>query len=157
MKKRKVPWAADSSAAVNARAALPDWVRAYFLQGRKLAQAAASSSAMHRFRLDTKALRYTLELFRPCYGPGLELRLAAMRRIQDFLGAISDYATARELVSSKLPEGAAERVRMECYLDGRSKRKAAEFRRYWRSTFDRPGQEDRWFQYLSRPHDRRGP
>ena len=151
MKNQKIEWDAGSSAAANARARLPGWARAYFLCGRKLAQAAAPPPVMHRFRLDTKAFRYTLELFRPCYGPGLELRLAAMRKIQDFLGAISDYATTKGLISSRLPEDSPDRLRMERYLDGRSRRKAAEFRRYWQTTFDRPGEERRWLNYLSRP------
>jgi len=157
MRRRKIQWDASASAAANARAALPGWARAYFQHGRALAQAAASPAAMHRFRLDTKALRYTLELFRPCYGPGLEARLAEMRKVQDFLGAISDFATTRELLSSRLPEGGPEGARMERYLDARSKRKAAEFRRYWRSTFDRVGEEQRWLAYLSRPRLPQGP
>jgi CHAD domain-containing protein len=155
VKNRKLPWDAGSSAAANARAHLPGWATAYFRQGRKLAQPAATPAAMHRFRLDTKAFRYTLELFRPCYGPGLELRLAAMRKIQDLLGAMNDYTTTRKLIRSRLPETAPERARMERYLDGRSRRKAAEFRRYWRDTFDRAGEEARWLRYLSRP--RSGP
>jgi len=151
MRKLKLQWDADSSAAANVRTRLPGWARAYFLEGRKLACAVTTPAAMHRFRLDTKAFRYTLELFRPCYGPGLELRLAAMRKIQDFLGAISDYATTKGLISSRLPEDSPDRLRLERYLDGRSRRKAAEFRRYWQTTFDRPGEERRWLNYLSRP------
>ena len=112
---------------------------------------APSPAAMHRFRLHTKALRYTVELFRPCYGPGLDLRLAALRKIQDCLGAMSDYATTKDLIASKLPRGDPERLRLSRLLTARTRRKCAELRRYWGQSFDKRGEQQRWRTYLSRP------
>lgn len=109
-----------------------------------------SFPALHRLRLDTKRLRYILELFRPCYGPGLNLFLATLRQIQDHLGAINDCATARGLIGRTLPGPSPERKRLDRLLNLRAKRKAAEFREYWRQTFDAAGQERRWVFYLSR-------
>jgi CHAD domain-containing protein len=106
---------------------------------------------MHPFRLETKALRYTLELFRPCFGPGLESFLLTLRRIQDCLGALNDYATTRDLIAAKLPKHAPERRKMDRILTARAKRKSLEFQRYWRQTFDKPGEDRRWINYFSRP------
>ena len=110
-----------------------------------------SAAAMHPFRLETKALRYTLELFRPCFGPGLEVFLLSLRRIQDCLGALNDYATTRDLIAARLPKHAPDRQKMDRVLTARTMRKSLEFRRYWRQTFDKPGEDQRWMNYLSRP------
>lgn len=148
MAKSGIHWDESMTATAAARARLPQMAQAYFKAGRKLADAPAS---FHKFRLATKALRYTLELFRPCYGPALDRRLSALAAIQDSLGAISDCATTRELIAAKLPEDAPERIRMDSYLDAAARRKRLEFRRYWLRTFDQPGQERLWLNYLSRP------
>ncbi len=111
----------------------------------------SSAAAMHPFRLETKALRYTLELFRPCFGPGLEGFLLSLRRIQDSLGALNDYATTRDLIAARLPKHAPHREKMDRLLTARARRKSVEFRRYWRQTFDKPGEDRRWMNYISCP------
>ena len=151
---KKLKWDESLNAAGNARVILPRMAVAYFENGRKLAQDPPSASELHGFRLDTKALRYTLELFRPCYGPGLERRLAVLRKIQTYLGEINDYATTIQLVAARLPEDDAERPRIQRLLEARARRKTAEFRRYARQLFRDAGEERRWSAYLSRP--RRG-
>ena len=143
---KKLRWDASASAAANARALLPELMRAYFAKGRKLIEKPPSAAALHRFRLETKALRYTLELFRPCYGPGFERRLAVLRRIQAHLGAINDFATTIELVASS-----PERAAVEAALTARARRRSLEFRRYARKLFLDPTEPSRWLRYLSRP------
>ena len=150
MAKTNITWDEASSAVQNARAKLPKLIGAYFGEGRKLMDPSTSPAVMHRFRLETKAVRYTLELFRACYGPGLGRYLTALARIQDFLGAINDCETTRDLIASKLPAGSADRIQMERILTACMRRKWSELRRYWRQTFDRPGEERRWLNYLSR-------
>jgi CHAD domain-containing protein len=147
---RNLRWDESSSAAANARAVLPGVVCAYFKAGRELMGKNPRPAALHRFRLDTKALRYTIELFQPCYGPGLEHRLAILRKIQGCLGLISDYATTRGLVAARLGLNLPERVRIEALLAARSRRKFLELRRYWQRVVDRPGEERRWHNYLAR-------
>ena len=126
-------------------------LQSYFDQGRKLVGNSPSAAAMHPFRLETKALRYTLELFRPCFGPGLEGFLLSLRRIQDCLGALNDYATTRDLIAAKSPKRAPDWEKLDRVLTARAKRKSLEFRRYWRQTFDKPGEDRRWMNYISRP------
>jgi len=151
MAKKRLLWDESASASSNAGVRLPAMLEAYFDQGRKLAARSSSVSPMHPFRLETKALRYTLELFRPCFGPGLEGFLLSLRRIQDCLGALNDYATTRDLIAARLPKHAPDRQKMDRILTARAKRKSLEFRRYWRRTFDKPGEDQRWMNYVSRP------
>ena len=151
MSKKKPLWDEPASASSNARARLPAMLQSYFNQGRKLVGNSPSAAAMHPFRLETKALRYTLELFRPCFGPGLEGFLLSLRRIQDCLGALNDYATTRALIAARLTKHAPDGEKMDRVLTARAKRKSLEFRAYWRRTFDKPGEDRRWINYVSRP------
>jgi CHAD domain-containing protein len=150
MAKKRMDWDEAASASANARARLPALAQAYFDQGRKLLDPSSSPAAMHHFRLETKAFRYTLELFRPCYGPALDRYLGGLREIQDCLGALNDCAATRDLIAEKLPRHDPEREKIEAFLAQRGRREAAKFRRYWRTPFDSPGQEQRWLRYLSR-------
>ena len=156
MAKKRLLWDESASASSNAKVRLPAMLEAYFDQGRKLVGRSSSVSPMHPFRLETKALRYTLELFRPCFGPGLEGFLLSLRRIQDCLGALNDYVTTRDLIATRLPTRAPDRQKMDRVLTARAKRKSLEFRHYWRQTFDKPGEDQRWMHYLSRPRTATG-
>jgi CHAD domain-containing protein len=150
MAKKRIDWDEAASTSANARARLPAVARAYFDQGRKLLDPSSSPAAMHHFRLETKAFRYTLELFRPCYGPALERYLSGLREIQDCLGALNDCAATRDLIAEKLPKHDPEREKIDGFLAQQGRRESAKFRRYWCTTFDSPGQEQRWLRYLSR-------
>jgi CHAD domain-containing protein len=143
-------WDESASAAENARRTLPALAQAYFEAGRKLAHASTSDDALHRFRLRTKRLRYTLEFFQSCYGPGLESRVEMLRQIQDCLGEISDCTVTRTLTAGKLPAHSAERQAIDGYLRRRAQQKTAQFRRYWRRVVDRLGEDRRWRNYLAR-------
>src|ERR1700693_360897 len=79
-------WNERAGAAGNARSTLPKVVGAYFARVREFLRGDPSPAELHAVRLETKRLRYTLELFRPVYGPGLETRLAALRRLQTKVG-----------------------------------------------------------------------
>jgi len=68
----------------------------YFKSGRKTFGGDATPVELHAFRLQTKRFRYTLELFRPVYGPTLERMIRSLRRIQQLLGVVNDcQATGR--------------------------------------------------------------
>jgi CHAD domain-containing protein len=67
----------------------------------------------HRARIDEKRLRYLLEPLRDVPGVGAEHAVAALRRLQDLLGALNDAVLALEAV------GAA---RLEAERDTRGRR-----------------------------------
>ena len=137
-----IVWSVSDSAGLNASRRLPDLARDYFQAGRDLVRAQASSAVFHKFRLKTKRFRYTLELFQPCYGPGLEQRLQALRHIQDLLGEINDCATTKKLLGRMT-------INISTYLDRRIEWKKRALRSYWRRVFDADGQETWWTDYLA--------
>ena len=99
----------------NARRQLPPLVQAYFARVRELLAADPPPAELHAIRLATKRLRYSLELFRPCYGPGLETRLAALQSLQQILGEVNDCVAAERLLEDLLPATPA-RSRAEQFL-----------------------------------------
>jgi CHAD domain-containing protein len=142
-KPHRVSWDKRAGAAANARRELPPCAAAYFAGVRETLAGDPPLPALHRVRLETKRLRYTLELFRPCYGPGFDARLAALRRIQQLLGDVNDAV----LTSRLLPRSARARG----FIERRAEAKAREFRTHWAEVFDASGQERLWIRYLSRP------
>ena len=133
-------WDKARTASENAKAELPKLAAEYFEEGRKATHSRLSPAELHRFRLKTKRFRYTLEIFGTLYGPAFERCLSRLREVQNHLGAISDFATMRDLFHDE-PALAAEMKR-------RGDRRAAEFRAYWKGEFDAEGEEKRWQHYL---------
>ena len=136
-------WNSANSAEENASQNLPPLARAYLRAGRALFAAKPTAGAFHEFRLQTKRFRYTLELFQPCYGPGLEERLKLLRNIQDLLGEINDCATTQRLLGS-------QPVRVSKFLERRMALKTRALRMCWRPAFDSVEQERWWMNYLAR-------
>jgi CHAD domain-containing protein len=135
-------WDERAGVAANARRQLPLLVADYFARASQLLAEDPSPAKLHRLRLDTKRLRYTLELFRSCYGPGLRTRLQWLHRVQQLLGEVNDSVAAAAL----LPAGARGRGLME----DRARAKAREFREYWAAAMDAADGGNRWTAYLSR-------
>jgi CHAD domain-containing protein len=133
------------SAAENARIVLPKMARRYFDAGRKAIQGKRPPEQLHAFRLQTKRFRYTLELFRPLYGPNLERYLKALQELQTALGKVSDY----QAIQNVLGNDRELTSRIEGALQGKLK----DLRQAWRS-FDSPGQLKRWRTYLAGDHSR---
>jgi len=148
-KRGAIRWDEEASAAVNARRALPTLVTDYFAGVRKLLAGDPPPAELHAIRLASKRVRYTLELFRPCYGPGLESRLATLRRLQQVLGEVNDCAAAERLIQ-KVMSASPSRRGVARFLRGRALAKAAELRQEWREVFDAPGREQWWVLYLAR-------
>jgi CHAD domain-containing protein len=133
------------SAAENARVVLPKMARKYFEAGRKAIEGKRPPDELHGFRLETKRFRYTLELFRPLYGPNLDRYLKALRELQGALGKVSDYQAIQRVLS-----GDRELKRQ---IDQALKGKLKNLRRSWRA-FDSDGQLKRWRTYLAGKHSK---
>jgi len=145
----KIRWDNQKSVSDNASEKLPELARQYFEAGRALGSD-SSFEALHRFRLFTKRFRYTLELFRPCYGPGLSVRIEALATLQQYLGEINDCAAteALALAQNGLPE--AERQRLVRQVKDLAGRRVARFRLHWEEDFAPARREHWWTHYLSR-------
>jgi CHAD domain-containing protein len=129
------------NAAENARVLLPKLLEKYFQAGRKAAKGETSPKKLHGFRLATKQFRYSLELFRPLYGPSIEGKLSTLSGLQGVLGKLSDYHSVRTLIKGDKP--------LEAELDRATEKKLKEFREQW-AAFDTKGQLKGWKAYLAR-------
>lgn len=146
----KIDWDEESDAIENARTILPDLAIDYFSLGRELLASDPTPAELHALRLASKKLRYTLELFKPCYGPGLKQRINALKSLQQMLGEINDTVAAERTIRSVLVGPTAESRRAMQFLRQHGKAKAQEFRSHWTAVFDAPGQEHWWVHYLAR-------
>jgi CHAD domain-containing protein len=147
---KKIKWRKEASAAENASARLPKLARAYFAEVRETLTTNPKPAELHALRLASKRLRYTLELFRPCYAQGLEQRIKALKQLQDLLGECNDAVTSLPRIEAALGSNRAEKVRMKKWLEAMAATKAAEFRKHWTEDFDPPGREKWWTDYLRR-------
>jgi CHAD domain-containing protein len=147
----QIEWIPRAPAADNARTRLPKLVAAYFAEGRKLLQSNPAPADLHALRLATKKVRYTLELFKPCYDDGLNERISALKSLQQMLGEINDTVAAERTIEAALGSRTPEMGKVARFLGERGKAKASEFKTHWTKVFDAPGQERWWASYLARP------
>jgi len=140
-----IEWNERGSTSANARRLLPEFVAGYFAEVRDFLSKDREPAEFHRIRLASKRLRYTLELFRPCYSAGLEDRLSDLKDLQDSLGELNDAVATRALLRHEI--GHKERK----FLKARAAGRAEHFRRHWSEIFDAPGREAWWTDFLRRP------
>lgn len=135
----------SENAAANARMLLPKMARKYFAAGRKAIHGKRPPEELHAFRLKTKRFRYTLELFRPLYGPNLERYLKSLRELQGALGKVSDYQAIQRVLGDDRE--------LKAQIDKALKAKLRDLRQTWRQ-FDAEGKLKRWRTYLGGEHSR---
>jgi|SRR5580658_6990892 CHAD domain-containing protein len=133
------------SVAANAREVLPKMARKYFQAGRDAVSEKRPSDELHAFRLETKRFRYTLELFRPVYGPQLDRYLKALHELQGTLGKVSDYQAIQRVVHG-------DRA-LDAHIRQALKKKVKDLRHEWRA-FDFEGELKRWRTYLAGEHSK---
>ena len=143
-------WSVKKNAAQNAARELPALVEEVFRAARKVARPDSPKKPLHQFRLVVKRFRYTLELFRPCYGPALKRRLDALRALQDFLGEINDCETTLAMLKNAELAELEESVTLRDFVVARMQAKRAAFVAHWHETFDHPGEEGAWAGYFKR-------
>jgi CHAD domain-containing protein len=120
-------WHLQEDAAHNASRVLPALAGKLFEAGDAAAAANATHDTIHKFRLQAKRFRYTLELFLPLYGTPVERELNALRGLQNTLGSINDCVTTLTLLKGHRRASVAIRG----LLDERE----AVFRRHWKRHF----------------------
>ena len=136
-------WKNSAGLRENLQARVPKAAAAWFERGRAALGPDVPWKEMHEFRLRTKRFRYTLELLRPAYGPGLDCKLKSLKKLQDYLGDINDAVVTAELLSA-MPD--TEDLRQELHV--RAEKLTRKLRSYWAETLDASGEEQRWIRYL---------
>ncbi len=136
----RIPKGAIESKAENARRLLPRMLDELFRAGTRAARAGASHETMHQFRLKTKRMRYTLELFESVYGTKAEHLMDWLKSLQEKLGAINDCAMTLQMVKRNRRAAAAVRR-----LTGE---REDEFRTYWESG-PGPRERNKWKAVLA--------
>ena len=91
-------WKLDQNLEANLRRVLPALAEEFFDSGRAAISAHANYQTLHRFRLQTKRFRYTLELFERFYGSDMPQGAEILKEFQDRLGAINDCAATIDLL-----------------------------------------------------------
>ena len=100
----------------------------FLVAGAAAAQPESTPRTMHRFRLQAKRLRYTLEIFGSASGPGWKRKLELIRGLQEHLGAINDCVSTADLVAQL---GGRSSAALQRLLEQR----IALFRLYWNQHF----------------------
>jgi len=139
----------SEDAALAARTLLPPVAAEFFKAGRKTALKAGSAERLHAFRLAAKRFRYTLEIFRPFYGPVYEKRLEQVREIQSLLGKRQDCAVTAAMLRP-LAEIDTTIAHVLSNVEIRGVKLEGEFLEFWHQQFDAEGEELLWERYLSR-------
>ncbi len=134
------PWDSRATVSENASRILPAMAAEFFTAGTRAALPDASHETMHTFRLLAKRLRYTLEVFSPVYGQELNRDLAAIRELQDRLGAINDCVASRRLIKRNSKADRAIRLMVPA--------RETEFRAYWEREFS-PESAAAWDGWLA--------
>lgn len=143
-KKGGEQWDASLSPAENARVALPRLAGKFIKAGGKAVREETTWADLHQFRLRGKRFRYTLELFTPVYGRGLERRIEAMRKVQTVLGDINDYETMLAMEPLKGDAHLTE------WLNKKRDERRKKFADLWSQEFDGLQAEGRWVAYFRR-------
>jgi CHAD domain-containing protein len=137
---KDLDWKLDQSVAANLSRVLPALAEEFFDSGNAAISARASYQKLHRFRLQAKRFRYTLELFERFYGAEMSQGAEILKELQDRLGAINDCATTLVILG---------RDRRAVAAVGRLLRqRKAELPAYARSQFVHP-KLDWWKRWLA--------
>ena len=145
-KKTKKIWDADASVRQNVGRRLPKMARKYLASGTQALEGQSSWEEMHEFRLATKRFRYSVELFGPLYGPGVDTRLEDLRTIQTMLGEANDCIVTAAMLGNAT-ETASARERLQEKAEAKTKK----LRAWWRASFHAAAAQERWISYFARP------
>ncbi len=127
-----------------ARTSLPPLAAQFITSGAELAGHPKSRRRLHKFRVSAKRFRYSLEFLSDLYGPGMDERIATVRKIQTALGDLQDcVATRRLLRDLKVPREVLIPLRNE------EEKRLQDFVDLWPALFDAHAGAE-WTRYLER-------
>jgi len=141
-------WRLDDWAHANAAEALPALAEGFLAAGDKAARAETSDAKLHAFRLAVKEFRYTLEAFRPFYGPAMDRHIARVRQIQNVLGTVNDCRATADLLRRFEAVAAVEVEQLRQFLDRRRTQLREEFASAWAALYGGERQRRALVRYL---------
>ena len=130
---------------VLASALMAELIPRYWRSGGVAAQPEASWTDLHQFRLATKRLRYTMELFASIYVGGTPSRLDVLKTVQTHLGKVNDCDTARGL------KAIARDAALDAWLAPRRQTEREKFAKTWAEEQKRSRAGADWVRYFARP------
>ena len=116
----------------------------YWDSGEVAAQPGASWTDLHRFRLATKQLRYTMELFQSAYSRGVPARLEVLKRVQTHLGKVNDCDAARGFAAI------AADVALDAWIEQKQHAEREKFVKTWTEELKRSRAGANWVRYFTR-------
>lgn len=117
-------------AEADARHELAGVAKKFFKAGKGSAEPKASPAEIHGFRIRAKKFRYTIELFRPLYGPQAEAWTKRLKQVQTLLGDINDCRVMRALAAEL---GGSEEIAES--LKKRQRKKTRKFQNLWEAGY----------------------
>lgn len=115
----------------------------FFRAGDRAAKAHSSGESLHRFRIQAKKFRYSVEIFRHVYGAVAEEWIGQIKRLQTLLGDMNDYRVAREMIADM-----GARAALADSFQRKQEKKAEAFRKLWRDEYS--GSAKRWARSMER-------
>ena len=146
----KSTWDSTRTISENAAVVLPRLARKFFSRGRKLIHLETPDQKLHDFLLRARRFRYTLELFKPCYGPTFDEHVRAIKRLQDHLGTMNDCAATLDLLETPGLRNQKGAQQLRDALKRRISNERAGLFAYWQRHFAGEDVEKRWMDYLER-------
>ncbi|MBN8733377.1 MAG: CHAD domain-containing protein [Acidobacteria bacterium] len=141
-------WQPEELTPANAARVLPELAESYFTRGDKAAREGTSEEKLHGFRLNAKEFRYTLEAFRPLYGPALDRHIANVRRVQTVLGDLNDCRATAALLERYEAVAFADVEQVRRFLDQERERLRARFAAVWAELYGEERKRRTLKQYL---------
>lgn len=142
------PWRLDELTPASAAMVLPALAGSFLAIGDKAARAETSDAKLHAFRLNAKEFRYTLEAFRPLYGPAMDRHIAHVRKIQTVLGDLNDCRATADLLEGFDAVAAVEVEQLRRFLVSRKGELRARFGETWASLYGGERQRTALVRYL---------
>jgi len=141
VKQAKAPTASEA-----ARDVLPDILKEHLRKGRRAAREDTPEKKLHRFRIATKEMRYTLDIFAPLYGDAIGEIVDRLKKLQTHLGSIHDCVVTRDLVDNAQSSTGKKYILRA--LEKRGEKKLERFLRDYERNFGDRERLDRWMKSL---------
>lgn len=139
----KIRWNEDKPMLDEIRTELSRAVEFYFAAGDEAFRRKLPWNEVHRFRLESKRFRYTLELFVDFYGRSLNAKIKELKKIQTHLGDINDLVATRSMLKGHSAFKKELRSQAEERMD--------KLRKHWKDEFAAEGRKELWLAALAKP------